>query len=275
MLAPLLVAMPVIGVLASVGQVGLLLSGKSLAPDLDRGQPDGRLQAPVLAAHRRGVAQDASLKLGIVGWLLYRAYLDSFPIFLSLAGADLPGALRLFIDTAFSMAMTVGAAFLVLAMLDYGYQRWEFLRGARMTKQELKEEYRQSEGAPEIRAAIRRRQKRHGDVPHDAERPEGRCGRHQSDPLCRCIDIPRRRDGRPEGDRQGPGPHRPANQADRAGARRARRREQAARRALYAPSKWTRRSRTSCSRRVAQVLAYIYALKRRPSQAVQPAWMEI
>jgi flagellar biosynthetic protein FlhB len=158
-LAPLLVAMPLIGVLANVGQSGLMLSGTSMMPDLSRINP---LSGFTRLFSLRTVAElvKTLVKMFIVGWLLYRAYLDSFPLFLSLAGADLQGALRLFVDTVFSTCMTVGGAFLVLAILDYGYQRWEFLRGARMTKQELKEEYKQSEGSPEIRAAIRRRQRR-------------------------------------------------------------------------------------------------------------------
>ena len=158
-LAPLLVAAPLIGVIANVAQSGFLLSGKQLMPDLSRVNPlDGFKRLFSL----RIVVEllKTTVKLGIVGWLLYRAYLDSFPIFLSLSGADLAGALGLFVDTAFSTAFTVGGAFLVLAVADYGYQRWEFLRGARMTKQEIKEEYKQSEGSPEIRAAIRRRQRR-------------------------------------------------------------------------------------------------------------------
>ena len=158
-MAPLLVAMPLLGVIANVAQSGLLLSGKSLMPDPNRINP--------LSAFKRlfslQIVVDlvkATVKLGIVGWLLYRTYVDSFPIFLSLTGADLAGSLGLFVDTAFSMAMTVGGAFLVLAAADFGYQRWDFLRNARMTKQEIKEEYKQSEGSPEIRAAIRRRQRR-------------------------------------------------------------------------------------------------------------------
>jgi len=158
-LAPLLVAMPVVGIIANVGQVGLILSGKAMAPDFERMNPISgfkRLMSMRIVVEFLKTA----LKLGIIGWLLYRSYLDAFPVFLSLAGADLPGALRQFVDTAFSMSMTMGGAFMVLAMLDYGYQRWDYMRNARMTKQEIKEEYKQSEGSPEIRAAIRRRQKR-------------------------------------------------------------------------------------------------------------------
>ncbi|MCC7370292.1 MAG: flagellar biosynthesis protein FlhB [Chloroflexi bacterium] len=158
-MAPLLVAMPVMGIISNVGQSGFLLSTKSITPDFSRINPISgftRLFSLRIAVE----LLKTTIKVGVVGWLLYRTYVDSFPLFLSLAGADLAGALALFVSTMFSTALTVGGAFLVLAVLDYGYQRWEFLRGARMTKQEMKEEYKQSEGSPEIKNAIRRRQRR-------------------------------------------------------------------------------------------------------------------
>lgn len=158
-MAPLLVAMPLIGVIANVGQSGLLLSGKSVTPDLSRIDPIAGFKRMFSLRILVELLKN-TIKIGVVGWLLYRAYLDSFPIFLSLTGADLAGSLSMFVSTAFSTSLTIGAAFFILAAVDFGYQRWEFLRGAKMTKQEMKEEYKQSEGAPEIRAAIRRRQRR-------------------------------------------------------------------------------------------------------------------
>lgn len=158
-MAPLLVAMPLIGIISNVSQSGLLVSTKAITPDLSRLDP---LAGAKRLFSLRIVVElvKTTIKVGIVGWLLYRTYRDSFPIFLSLAGADMAGSLGLVVGAIFSMAMTVGAAFLVLAAIDYGYQRWDFLRNARMTKQETKEEYKQSEGSPEIKNAIRRRQRR-------------------------------------------------------------------------------------------------------------------
>jgi flagellar biosynthesis protein FlhB len=158
-MAPLLVAMPVVGVISNVAQSGFLISTKAITPDLSHINPIAGFKR-FLSLRILVELVKTSFKLGIVGWLLYRTYLDSFPLFLSLAGADLAGALALFVSTVFSMALTIGGAFLVMAVLDYGYQRWDFLRNARMTKQEVKEEYKQSEGSPEIKNAIRRRQRR-------------------------------------------------------------------------------------------------------------------
>ena len=49
----------------------------------------------------------------------------------------------------------IAVAQLVLGILDAFYQRWEFLRGLRMTKFEVKQEYKQSEGDPQVKARIR------------------------------------------------------------------------------------------------------------------------
>jgi flagellar biosynthesis protein FlhB len=158
-MAPLLIAMPLIGIISNVGQSGLMLTTKPLMPDLSRLNPITGFTR--MFSIRTAVELiKTTIKVSIVGYLLYRTYRDSFPIFLSLAGADLSGALGLVISTIFSMSFTVGGAFLVLAAVDYGYQRWDFLRNAKMTKQEMKEEYKQSEGSPEIKNAIRRRQRR-------------------------------------------------------------------------------------------------------------------
>jgi flagellar biosynthesis protein FlhB len=158
-MAPLLVAMPLIGIISNVGQSGLLLTTKPLMPDLSRLNPITGFTR-MFSIRTAVELLKTTIKVSIVAYLLYGTYRDSFPVFLALAGADLNGALGLVISTIFSMSFTVGGSFLVLAALDYGYQRWDFLRNARMTKQEMKEEYKQSEGSPEIKNAIRRRQRR-------------------------------------------------------------------------------------------------------------------
>ena len=53
------------------------------------------------------------------------------------------------------LLMTVGAAYLVLALADYLYQLWEHEKGLRMSKQEIKQEHRESEGDPMQKARMR------------------------------------------------------------------------------------------------------------------------
>src|SRR5690606_21620999 len=56
---------------------------------------------------------------------------------------------------AVKILMTAGLAYLVLAALDYGYQIWQHSKNLRMTKEEVKQEHKQSEGDPLVKARMR------------------------------------------------------------------------------------------------------------------------
>lgn len=63
------------------------------------------------------------------------------------------------LEMSFSLVIKVCAAFTVVAFFDYLYQRWEHENSLKMTKQEVKEEFKQMEGNPEIKGRIRKLQR--------------------------------------------------------------------------------------------------------------------
>jgi flagellar biosynthetic protein FlhB len=63
-------------------------------------------------------------------------------------------------DMIMTIVSTSAAVFVVLAALDYFYQWWDYEKNLRMTKQEVKEEYKQTEGDPQIKGQIRERQRK-------------------------------------------------------------------------------------------------------------------
>ena len=88
--------------------------------------------------------------IGVIYYLL--------PQLLRITDGNLKSGLEL---TQSSFPLLVGAllvCLLVIAVLDYFYQRYEHIKSLRMTKQEVKDEYKQTEGSPEVRAKIRRLQ---------------------------------------------------------------------------------------------------------------------
>ena len=88
--------------------------------------------------------------IGVIYYLL--------PRILRITDGTLKSGLEL---TQFSFPLLIGAllvCLLVIATLDYFYQRYEHIKSLRMTKQEVKDEYKQTEGSPEVRAKIRRLQ---------------------------------------------------------------------------------------------------------------------
>jgi flagellar biosynthetic protein FlhB len=78
--------------------------------------------------------------------------LDRLPLLSALSVTALPGELHHLIG---QVALGVLIALAALALFDYGYQRLMFLRGMRMSRQEVKEEHRQSEGDPAVKARLR------------------------------------------------------------------------------------------------------------------------
>ena len=60
-------------------------------------------------------------------------------------------------DILFSVGIKVAAAYLVIALLDFAYQKWKFRQDMMMTKQEVKDEYKNQEGDPQIKGKQRQR----------------------------------------------------------------------------------------------------------------------
>ena len=73
--------------------------------------------------------------------------------------ADLMGAGTHLCQSVFSMMIKVGVAFLVLSAIDFLYQYFKFEKDMRMTKQEIKDEYKQIEGDPQIKGKIKQVQR--------------------------------------------------------------------------------------------------------------------
>jgi flagellar biosynthesis protein FlhB len=153
-LAPLLGAVALAGAAANIGQFGFLLTGKPLSPDWSRLDPVKGMGR--LFSLRSLVELVKSLcKMGAVGavaFVVIRSELGAIP---PLAGAP-AGALLAAIGTmAMKVCFYAALALLFIASLDYAFQKWRHEKDLRMTRQEVKEEHRQQEGDPQIRARIR------------------------------------------------------------------------------------------------------------------------
>jgi flagellar biosynthesis protein FlhB len=139
-------------------QVGWHFNGGILQPRLSRLNPSRGLAR--LFTMRSGVEMlKGFLKLTIVtfsGWQYYDGHAGS----LFALGLTDPRQIGPHVgELARQMALRMVATLAVLAALDYAYQRWHFERSLRMTKQEVKDEFKEAEGNPEIKARIRQRQR--------------------------------------------------------------------------------------------------------------------
>ncbi|MCL4533667.1 MAG: flagellar biosynthesis protein FlhB [Bacteroidetes bacterium] len=157
-MAPLFAAIAVVGVGGNFLQSGLMLTAKPLTPDFSRLNPVKGFQR---LFSQRAAAEfvKSVIKLAIIGYIVYQALQDKYIQMVTLSGSDIRGAAGAVVDVAAEVLLKATLALLAVAGLDYGFQRWQYERSIRMTKEELKEELRQSEGDPQIRAKIRQQQK--------------------------------------------------------------------------------------------------------------------
>ncbi len=87
-----------------------------------------------------------------VCWLVIAPYIPQFESFISYSVADIIHVLQML---AFQLVLAAVAVMLVIAAIDFLYQRFEYMKSLRMTRQEIKDEYKQTEGNPEIKNKLR------------------------------------------------------------------------------------------------------------------------
>ena len=155
---PLVMLAMGLGMAANVAQTGPVWAVQGLKPDFNRLNPLTGLTRFV--SPRSLVELFKSLyKIGLVGWIAYTTLRGAYPELLTMARLDVGQAALLIVDVVFRMALRVASAMLVLAAVDYGYQRWQHEKSLRMTKEEVRQEHKQTDGNPQLKSRIRARQR--------------------------------------------------------------------------------------------------------------------
>lgn len=94
-------------------------------------------------------------KIAILTYISYSIIMNEFPTILSLVQKDVKFTIGYLGKIGFTLAWKLGIIFMFLAGVDYLFQRWQFMRNMRMTKQEVTEEMKDREGNPLIKSRIR------------------------------------------------------------------------------------------------------------------------
>lgn len=154
-LAPLLGALMVIGIVGNLAQTGLKLSTKRLTPNLAALNPFKGFGRLFGMGNPMKFAMSLA-KLTVICLVAWSALKDRVPLIIF---AQQMGHLQIFqlgCTMVYEVSLRIGLALLILAIIDFAWQKWKHERDLRMTKQEVKEEMRSMEGDPMIKQ--RRRQ---------------------------------------------------------------------------------------------------------------------
>lgn len=154
---PLLLIAMLSAVLSSIFQTKGLVNFKSLRPKFSR---MSFLRGIKNLFSLRGLMEllKAVIKIVILFYVIYDFVKDNLSVFPMMMNMSVSEAAAAAGSMIFSLFTKVAIAFAFLAGFDYMYQRWDYEKKLRMTKQEVKEEYKNIEGDPQVKSKIKQRQ---------------------------------------------------------------------------------------------------------------------
>jgi flagellar biosynthetic protein FlhB len=148
----------IVSVVANSGQAGWAFSPKAVHLNWDRLNPAAGL--------KRLLPQQAGIELGkaliglaVIGGVCYLVIRPAYDQAVGLIGMPPAEAARMGWQLAIGLLWRTSLALVVVAGVDYAAQRWRWLTGVKMTRQEVRDDARMSDGSPETKARVRRVQR--------------------------------------------------------------------------------------------------------------------
>ncbi len=153
-LAPLMAVVLVAAVAANLMQVGLKLSPSALAFDVSKLNPITGMKRFFQKRTFVDLLKNL-LKVGLIGLLSYMVIKNMLDELMASPLLSLPGVVELARGSFKHLMLILLALMAAIAIADWAYQKWQFEQDVKMSKQELKEEAREYEGDPQVKARIR------------------------------------------------------------------------------------------------------------------------
>ncbi|BDV41465.1 flagellar biosynthesis protein FlhB [Geotalea uraniireducens] len=154
---PFMVVVVIAGTVTTLLQVGFSLQGERITFDLTKLDPVKNFNK---LFNKDSLVEmvKALLKMAIVGYMAYKILRDEMDSIVYLTETDLTGILEFVKQISFKLVLHTCGVLLILATLDLAFVKWRFIQNLKMTKQEVKDEHKESEGDPQVKGKIRRMQ---------------------------------------------------------------------------------------------------------------------
>lgn len=146
------------GIVTNIAQTGFILTNEQIKPKLSKLNPINGFK-DMFSQRRFFDFLKHLTKLIVVCYVVVNFITDRHGLVSELPYLELNQGVTLFGEMIREMLMVIVGVMIVIATIDYGYQKYDFLKKQRMTKQELKEEYKQAEGDPHIKGLRKQRQR--------------------------------------------------------------------------------------------------------------------
>ena len=157
-LLPVLVSMAIVGFSAAIGQVGFHPSIKAARPKFSKLNPISGFKKVMISKKSLEELIKNVVKITVILYVAYRGIASHTDEFTPLVDQDIQVIFKYILDVAFEVCMKIALIFIVIGFADFAFQKYDHENELKMTKQQVKDETKESEGDPKIKAAIRRKQ---------------------------------------------------------------------------------------------------------------------
>jgi flagellar biosynthetic protein FlhB len=157
LLGPMVVGLAILALMSNIAQVGLVVATEALSPKLSNLNPIRGLKR-IFSLRSIMETFKSFLKILIVGYVAWTTIRGEWQVVFPMMGSSGWAVGSHMAIVIMKIGLRTALALVVLGVLDYIYQRWEYERNLRMTKQEVKDEFREREGDPKVKSRIRSKQ---------------------------------------------------------------------------------------------------------------------
>ncbi len=157
-LGPILLVLTVLAYGINVMQVGFIITGKTLEPKLDKLNIANGLKRMFSGRSMMELIRD-TVKLIVIGFVGYKAITSQMDTFFLLSDNSVAVFSAAMGTMALKTSLWIGLVMLILGILDYAYQKYDFEKSIKMSRQEIQDEFKDTEGNPQIKARVRQIQR--------------------------------------------------------------------------------------------------------------------
>ena len=153
---PMMIAGFVVTIVSILFQVKWKVTTEPLKPKFDKFNPVSGMKR-LFSKDKIMDLLKSTAKVIILAYVVYSYLKDQWPLIFKMYSYTLPQAIAVIGDTVISVGIRISLFFAAIAVFDLFYQKWKFHQDKMMSKQEVKDEYKNSEGDPKIKSQQRQR----------------------------------------------------------------------------------------------------------------------
>lgn len=153
---PFFIVAVVIGILGNALQQKWLITTKPLKPKLSKLSPINGIKRLFSVKQLVEIAKSIAMLI-VMGVVIYNTIKDKLSILFTFYDISIYEALAITGDILVDVGIKISVVFIIIGIIDLIYQRKKFRKDMKMTKQEVKDEYKNAEGDPQVKGQIRRK----------------------------------------------------------------------------------------------------------------------